>query len=159
MSDVQDSFDCQQDEQAKKGFMSTPKNLAEVKKDIRRNIAQYKQKKPAGQEFVIEIKGEYAGHIGMHSLNEKFEEHKGKIGYCVNKKFRGKGIATEAVKLLTKYAFKKYKLKRIEGWCRTFNKASAGVLKNAGYKLEGILRKNKKKNDKYLDDMVWAKVK
>jgi len=42
---------------------------------------------------------------------------------------------------------KKYKLKRLEGWCRTFNKPSARVLEKSGFKLEGILRKNKCKND------------
>lgn len=43
--------------------------------------------------------------------------------------------------------------------CRTFNKASARVLEKSGYKLEGILRKNKFKDGKYLDDMLWAKTK
>jgi len=67
-------------------------------------------------------------------------------------------LATEAVKKVTSYGFKKLKLKRIYGYCRTFNKSSARVLEKAGYKLEGILRKNKYLRGKYVDDMVWGKV-
>ena len=92
-------------------------------------------------------------------MNQKYAEHKAVIGYCLHPKFRGRGIMARAVKLVTKYAFKKYKLKRISGMCRTFNKSSIKVLERAGYKLEGILRKNKMKDGKYVDDMVWAVVK
>ena len=68
-------------------------------------------------------------------------------------------MVTESVEKITSYGFDKLKLKRISGYCRTFNKASAKVLERAGYKLEGILRKNKFVKGKYLDDMVWGKVK
>jgi len=159
MSDAQRYFESKSTPEARKGFMSVLKNLKEAKKSVKKRISQYKQKKPKGEAFVIEVNGEFAGYIEIHSLNEKFHEHKGKLSYCIHPKFKGKGIMLKALKLLTAYAFKKYKLKRISGWCRTFNKKSAKLLEKAGYKLEGILRKNKKKNGKYLDDMIWAKVK
>jgi RimJ/RimL family protein N-acetyltransferase len=42
---------------------------------------------------------------------------------------------------------------------RANNKASARVLEKAGYKLEGILRKNKCVDEVYLDDFVYSKIK
>jgi len=155
--DLNGYFESQQDKDAKKGFMRVPKNLKEAKKELQEKLNALKKK--TGETFAIEINGEYVGYVEIHDLNQKYHEHKGIIGYCICKKFRGKGIATEAVKLVTDYAFKKYKLKRISGWCRTFNKASARVLEKARYKLEGIMRKNKFRDGKYLDDMIWAKLK
>jgi RimJ/RimL family protein N-acetyltransferase len=107
----------------------------------------------------IEINGEFAGIVEIHDLNKKYFKHRGSLGYILHPKFRGRGIMAKAVKIMSDYAFKKYRLKRVEAFCRTFNKASAKVLENAGFKLEGILRKNKCKDGKYLDDMVWARIK
>lgn len=159
LSDAESFFEAETDEQSKKGFFTTPKNVEEIRESIKKQLREDKKKKPSSEMFVIEIDGQCAGWINLHDLNKKYHEHKATIGYCLHPNFRGRGITSKAVKLVTNYAFKKYKLKRISGWCRTFNKASAKVLENSGFKLEGILRKNKIKDGKYLDDMVWAKVK
>lgn len=119
----------------------------------------YKNKKPTSEEFIIDIKGEVAGYISIHDLNKPHNEHAAIISYATHPKFRGKGFMTKTVKLITIYAFKKYKLKRISAGCRTFNKGSARVLEKAGYTLEGIHRKEACKNGKYLDNMHWAKIK
>lgn len=158
MNDAKIYFESQLDKESKKGFMSTPATLAEAKKEIREKLLA--MKKRTGETFAIEVGGEYAGYVEIHDLTTKERyKHTAVIGYCIHPKYRGKGITTKAVKLVTAYAFKKYNLKRISGWCRTFNKASARVLEKAGYTLEGIMRKNKFKDGKYLDDMIWAKVK
>jgi ribosomal-protein-alanine N-acetyltransferase len=121
-------------------------------------IFDTKKKIPTRELFAIEVGGRFAGFVDLFDLHQQYYEHKATIGYCVGKSFRGKGLATAAVKAVTAYAFKKYKLRRVEGWCRTYNKASARVLEKAGYKLEGIMHKHKCKNGKFLDDMVWAYV-
>jgi len=159
MSDLQGYFDCQQDEEAKKMFMSTPKNLKEAKKDLQKDLKEMHAKKPTREGFVIEVNGKFAGYIWFDEISYGFAKHKASFGYVVRKDFRGQGLGSKALKLMTDYAFKKYKLKRMYTYTRTFNKASARILEKAGFKLEGILRKNKFKNNKYLDDMLWAKVK
>jgi len=159
MSDLDKYYESVQDKLTKKGFMQVIKNKSEAKKELKYKISDYSRKKPFGIAFAIEINGEFAGYVELHHLNQKYFEHKGEIGYCMHPNFRGKGIMSKAVRLVTNYAFKKYKLKRMTGTCRTFNKASARVLEKAGYKLEGILKKNKYRNGRYLDDMVWAKIK
>ena len=161
LSDAKDYFESYKNKEAEKGFITCLKSLLEAKKDIKWRMKEYKKdkNKRSHEMFVIEVNGAFAGWIDIHSLNVKHEKHKAVMGYGISKKFMGGGIATEAVKMITKYTFKEYKLKRLSGWCRTYNKASAKVLEKAGYKLEGILRKNKFKDGKYLDDMVWTKVK
>jgi len=138
--------------------MSTPESIESVKEGIQGSILEYNKKKPNEEKFTIEFNGKIAGSITISQLNTLFFEHKAKIDSCLHPDFRSKGIMTKVVKIITRYAFDKYRLKRIEAWCRTFNKGSRRVLEKSGFKLEGILRKNKIKDGKFLDDCVYAVV-
>jgi [ribosomal protein S5]-alanine N-acetyltransferase len=159
IKDSQGYFECYQGRNIKEFLLRVPKNLDEVKKKLTEKILDFKKKNPFGECFAIEVNGEFAGYVELHDLNKEHNKHKGEIGYVIHPDFRGKGIASKAVKLLTDYGFKKYKLKRISAMGRVKNKASARVLEKAGYQCEGILRKNKCVDGKYLDDFIYARVK
>jgi RimJ/RimL family protein N-acetyltransferase len=148
-NDLKDWFNHQLDKETMRNFMTVPKNLKEARKELF-------EKNKDSEGFVIDVDGLVVGGIGVHDI---VKGHKAVISYWVARKLRNKGIATKAVKMATDYFFKKYKLVRISGNARTFNKASARVMEKAGYKLEGVLRKNKLKDHEFLDDEVWAKVK
>lgn len=152
VKDAQGYMECHQDKEAKKNFRSVPKNLAEAKKEVKANLKESKK-------FAIEVDGEFAGFISLKLNSHPTYKHSAIVGYGLHSDFRGRGLATKALKLITAYGFNKLKLKRITGYCRGYNKASARVLEKAGYKLEGILKKNKFMHGKYVDDMIWAKVK
>jgi [ribosomal protein S5]-alanine N-acetyltransferase len=96
--------------------------------------------------------------LGGIDLNN-IKEHKAEIGYWLGKDYWGQGIMTEAVRLITTYGFEKLGLRRIYAHVFVFNKASMTVLKKAGFKYEGKLRKHAKKGDKFLDSFLFAKVK
>lgn len=71
------------------------------------------------------------------------DHRKGEIGYALNAKYWGKGIATEAVKMAVSCAFKELKcLSRVEGLVIAENKASQKVLEKAGFVKEGLLREH-----------------
>ena len=159
LSDAQALLEIEMDKENIKNMMRHTNNINDIKNSLKKEINEYKKRNPNSEEFIIEFDGKVAGYISIHDLNEKYNEHKSVISYATHPNFRGKGIMTKAVKLITSYAFKKYKLKRISARCRTFNKGSARVLEKAGYKLEGIHKKELKKNGKYLDNMYWAIVK
>jgi len=158
LSDAKVLFEIEVDSENIKNMMAHADNIERVKDSIKEKIKEYNKSKPSEEFFIIEMPEGPAGYISIHGLNKPFLEHKAEVSYAIHPSFRGKGIATKALKLVTNYAFKKYNLKRIEALCRTFNKASARVLEKTGFKLEGVLIKNKRKNGKYLDDMVWAMV-
>jgi len=105
--------------------------------------------------FVIDMNGEVVGGVGIN----KIEHHKGELGYWLGEKYWGQGIMTEAVKLVTKHAFTKLGLRRLYAHVFSFNKASARVLKRAGYKYEGTLRKNTLKKGRLIDNLLFAKIK
>jgi RimJ/RimL family protein N-acetyltransferase len=65
---------------------------------------------------------------------------------------------TEAVKMVTKFGFNRLRLKRIYANVFPFNKTSMQILRRNGYRLEGIIRKNTKKDNKFFDDHLFAKV-
>lgn len=106
----------------------------------------------------IEINGEAAGVISL-LLKDDVHRLSAEIGYWLGEEHWGKGIATEAVKAITDYAFENTDLVRIYGIVFQNNRASATVLENAGYRFEGTQRKAIYKNGVVLDALVFAMVK
>jgi len=132
-----------------------PYTLKDGKEWARNNIKNNKKKKKENVVFLIIIDGEAVGGIGLH----KIEDPKAEIGYWLGEKYWGKGIVPQAVKLVAKYGFEKLKLKRIYGTVMAPNKQSQIVMKKAGFKLEGKLRKYYNKDGKIMDAYMFANVK
>lgn len=65
---------------------------------------------------------------------------------------------TNAVKQAAKFGFSKLRLKRIYAYVFAPNKASRRVLRKAGFRSEGQLKKNVIKKGKYYDDILYAKI-
>jgi ribosomal-protein-alanine N-acetyltransferase len=64
------------------------------------------------------------------------------IGYGISPEFRGKGLATLAVRQLTESAFEKTPLRKLIAFVHDQNLASCRVLEKASYRREGILREH-----------------
>ena len=133
-------------------FPYTPKDAKEW---ISINLKERKKENPTKINFAIDINGEVIGSIGLHDI----QGHKAELGYWLAKKHRGKGIITLALKKITEFGFNKLKFRRISANVYPWNKASMRVLEKAGYKFEGVLRKEVKKGNKFLDCHIFAKVK
>ena len=157
IKDAQAYLEIHKDKEARKNFMSVHKNLKEARKSIKKAIER--KRKKISETFAIDINGKMIGFVNIHSLNEKPLNKIGEIGTIgagLKKEFRGKGIATKAVKLFIPYVFKKYKLKRISGRCRGFNKASARMMEKCGFVFEGRHKKEVYKDGKYYDNLYYA---
>lgn len=132
-----------------------PYTLELAQKWISKNLKEAKKKNPSHINFVIEVDGEATGGIGLNSI----QGHKAEIGYWLGEKYWGRGIMSQAVKLVTKFGFRRLKLKRIFAHVFPWNRASMRVLEKAGFKFEGVLRKNHKKGSRFIDSHLFAKVK
>jgi [ribosomal protein S5]-alanine N-acetyltransferase len=119
-------------------------------------IAHCKKQKPA-VNFAIIYKGEIAGSIGCVQKTDVYRKGM-EIGYFVGETFWGKGIATEAVRILLEYITKHFEVVRIYAEVFAHNKASMKVLQKNGFYLESIRRKAAYKNKKIIDDYVWVKL-
>jgi ribosomal-protein-alanine N-acetyltransferase len=103
-------------------------------------------------QLVLEYDGKFAGALSFHTL--VLEEEKAEIGYWLTADVRGKGIATQATKLLTEYGFESIGFHRIEALVVESNVPSLKVLSNAGYKQEGVLRDKSCCDDGTRENMV-----
>lgn len=133
-----------------------PYTIKDGRAFLKRQLRFLKNPKLNWVGFAIEIDGEMAG--GFY-INYIAHGHKCCIGYWLGRKFWGRGLMSKIVKAGTAYAFKKYKLKRIEAEVFPYNPASMRVLVKNGFTCEGVLRKDFKKGRCYLDMHVFAKVK
>jgi ribosomal-protein-alanine N-acetyltransferase len=107
--------------------------------------------------MAIEADGKLAGGIGL-ILNGDVYIKSAEIGYWVAEQNWGKGIATEAVRQMTEYAFYYFDLVRLYAEVFETNKASMRVLEKNGYYLEGVRRKAVFKNNILMDDYIWVKL-
>ncbi|MFT5512929.1 MAG: ribosomal-protein-alanine N-acetyltransferase [Bacteroidia bacterium] len=60
----------------------------------------------------IEVDGKLAGVIGIH-LQEDVWRKNAEMGYCLAEPFWGRGIMTQAIKLMTIYGFEQFDINRI----------------------------------------------
>lgn len=122
----------------------------------------YVQRVPASMElqreipFVIEFgvgdEKEFAGVISLHTIS--IDNHRAEIGYWLDEKMRGQGIATAAAQMITGYGFDTLGFKRIEAAVDLDNTVSQKLLISAGYEREGVLRERVTRSDGRQIDMV-----
>lgn len=101
------------------------------------------------------------GLIGGTSvfIRTGLEGHLDEIGYWLAEPFRGQGIVTDVVKVLSDWLFEiRPALVRIEAKVHSYNPASARVLEKAGFEREGLLRKATIKNGELIDTILMAKI-
>jgi RimJ/RimL family protein N-acetyltransferase len=107
--------------------------------------------------FAVAYNGVLAGSAGC-ILKDDINRRSIEIGYFIGEDFWGKGIATEAVKLIAAYAVKEFNPVRMYAEVFENNKASMRVLQKNGFYLEAIHRRSVIKNKVVMDDYVWVKL-
>ncbi len=108
--------------------------------------------------FAIEYNGQFCGVIGLTSQFDVYKKT-AEIGYWIGEPFWNKGIATEAVKLITDYGLNQLDLVRIYTGVFEYNISSMKVLEKSGYKKEGVFEKAILKNGQIWNEHRYAKTK
>lgn len=124
---------------------------------MRKCLAIYRKKQPLEIPFAIDIGGKVVGGIGIGPID--YRNKSAEFGYWLAKQYRNQGIMTRVIRRIVRYGFHELKLKRLYAKTFIFNRASQRVLEKAGFQLEGRLRKACRKNGKYYDSFLYAKVK
>jgi RimJ/RimL family protein N-acetyltransferase len=79
--------------------------------------------------------------LGAVSLYEvRLDQGRAAIGYWLAPDARGRGAATQAVRLLARWAFAELGLARLELTCGPDNESSQHVAERCGFSREGLLR-------------------
>jgi RimJ/RimL family protein N-acetyltransferase len=102
--------------------------------------------------------GEFLGGSGFHAPD--WQTPKAEIGYFLLPPARGKGLATEVVRLLVHYAFDHMGMNRVSAShvadtrCDADNAGSSNVLRRAGVPEEGRMRAETRDHHGRLRDTV-----
>jgi RimJ/RimL family protein N-acetyltransferase len=91
-----------------------------------------------GYAVVDAESGAFLGIAGVVDIHPGANQ--GEIGYALAPEARGRGIATRALDLVTRYALEDLGLDRVELQIATDNDASIRVAEKCGYTREGVLR-------------------
>lgn len=105
--------------------------------------------------FAICYDGKVVGSIGVFR-QKNIHCKTAELGYYISEEYWGKGIATQAVKLICDYVFENTDILRIFAEPFAFNVASCRVLEKAGFTFEGTLRSNAVKCGKVCDMKMYS---
>jgi ribosomal-protein-alanine N-acetyltransferase len=124
--------------------------------DARQFIQSIAQARPT-TTFAIAVAGEAVGGAGF-APGADVERYSAEVGYWLGEPFWGRGIAADAVRLLSAYAFDTCNMLRLFALPFADNAQSIRVLEKAGYTREAILRASSVKNGMVRDQALYALV-
>ena len=84
------------------------------------------------------------------------ENGEGEIGYYLERKSWNQGFATETARALLSFGFARLGLHRMVALCFVENRGSAHVLEKIGMVREGILRKHRLKEGRWVDSFLYS---
>lgn len=155
MRDAQDMFEYSRDpEVAKHVLWEAHQSLRETRAVLRRMIHDYRFAPPF--TYVIELTEEsrVIGTIGLMTLNRA--NRSAEVGYSLSRKYWNQGLMTEALQAMLAYCFNELKLNRVEAQHEVENPASGAVMRHAGMRHEGTLRKRLYNKGQFRDMELYA---
>ena len=105
--------------------------------------------------FAIDVGGDAVGGISLHRGTD-IERLSAEVGYWLGEDYWGRGIMTEAIRLVTRHAFTTLDLVRVFAVPFAHNAGSCGALENAGYVREGLMRQSAVKDGRMIDQYLYA---
>lgn len=103
--------------------------------------------------WAILLEGRFAGFAATGPIDRHGAEVE--LGYAVAPWARGRGVASEALRQLTRWAFAQG-MQRVTALISVDNPASARVVERVGYTFEGVLRSVHHRNGERGDMQSWS---
>lgn len=85
--------------------------------------------------------------------------HCAEIAYFIDKKYEGRGIASESVQVVIRHLFEEYKIERLVLKCDINSERSQNIAKRYSFTKEGIERHSFLAAGKYQDMYLWSLLK
>lgn len=100
--------------------------------------------------------GAFVGSIGLHDIDGRSKS--AEVGYWIAREMRRMGYASQALSLLTTWAFESLGLMRITLLADVRNLASQRVAERAGYVREGVMRSAREIKNERTDMVLYARL-
>lgn len=108
----------------------------------------------SGYGFGLWVDGVLAGMIGLG--NVQAGSRAGMIGYWVGAAYQGRGLITDGVRVVLRFAFGELGLNRVEITCPADHPASRAIPERLGFVQEGIRRQTVWLRDEPHDEVVYG---
>ena len=95
--------------------------------------------------WVIELDGTIIGTISLHNIHSWHERCE--VGYCIGSRWWGRGVMTEALGAVIRFAFEKLSAHKIFARHDVDNVGSGKVMIKNGMRQEGLLREENMRKD------------
>ena len=103
--------------------------------------------------WVIEIDGVIVGTVNLHAISNVHARCE--LGYCIGSKWWNKGIMSEAVAEVLRFAFEEINAHKVCALHDTENIGSGKVMQKNGMKQEGLLREHMVRKDGTRGDTAY----
>lgn len=94
------------------------------------------------------------GEVALSGIDDT--NQRASVGYWLSPAARGRGLASRAVRLISRWAFDELGLLRLELTCGPDNPGSQGVAVRCGFRLEGLLRSHMAFKGGRRDSLVYG---
>jgi len=112
---------------------------------------------PEPSNLAIDVDGEAIGAIG-YVPGVDVERYSAEIGYWLGEAYWRRGIASEALRLVTDHVFDVLNMLRLFALPFADNHGSIRVLEKAGYEREAVLRSSSVKFGRPRDQLLYARI-
>lgn len=130
------------------------KNIDETKNVLLNRVGMYSSLSTYHWAIVLKGIDIPIGNIVLISSNEY--DMCAEVAYCLGRQYWGQGIVTEALITVLIFGLKEVNFNRIEAYHAVRNVASGKVMKNAGMKYEGRMRKKYLSHVGFEDSDLYA---
>lgn len=138
-SDLEDIYEYSSNPKTSQYLLWSPHQSISITKEfIEIVLSKYKSGDYNDWAIIYKKTGKMIGTCGFTRIDE--ENNLVEIGYVLNPDYWGRGLATEAVKRVLKFAFEVMNVNRVEAKFMFGNDASLAVMKKAGMTFEGYQR-------------------
>jgi RimJ/RimL family protein N-acetyltransferase len=125
--------------------------------EVVREIERMEADPAAFGRIVIEVDGERAGVMSYERVNERSRiAHLS--GLAIDRRFRGRGIADEAARLLQRHLIDDLGYHRLQLEVYGFNERALAHAERAGFVREGVRRKAYRYDDDWVDGVLFGLV-
>jgi len=114
-------------------------------------------KKYQAYRWFVQLDQDVVGAVSLKNISHSMGY--AEIGYGIAKNHRGRGIATEAVRLLVTKVFNETELRKLTALVHDRNHGSRRVLEKLGFRREGLLREHYLINGKPVDEVLYSVLK
>jgi RimJ/RimL family protein N-acetyltransferase len=97
-----------------------------------------------------------AGHLVLHSFH--WHHRRSEVGFFVVRERRRQGMALEAVRLATEWAFDSLRVVRMALVTTPGNAATQALAERAGFTREGVLRSYTFEQGRFVDNIVFSRL-